>query len=261
MTIEDLAKSYVLKRFPLASPMEKNKLVDDWSKKVENSRELVKDFKKRIGEPAGLKLLDAGCGNGGLAIALTEAGARVTGVDIEEELIEIAKRQAAYYGVSPEFILYNGRKLPFSGNIFDAAASISVLEHTESPQEYLEEILRVLKPGGRLYLALPNRLWPRETHTLLWLISYLPPSLADSLVRIFKRNPLSENNLHFYAYWQIKKIIKSAGANGYEFKILPEAGASNNLLKNIIKKLLKIFGLPYKAFLPHIQLILLKQKA
>ena len=258
--IKAQAENYAKKRFARASKAEQEKLIADWSAKVETSRQLVNDFKKRVGDPAGLKLLDAGCGNGGLAIAFFEAGALVYAVDLEEELISIAKAHAAVYRVAPSFVLYDGRRLPFSDNFFDAAASISVLEHTDDPVWYLSEILRVLKPGGRLYLAWPNRLWPKETHTLLWGLAYLPRPLADRLIRFFKRCPLKDNNLHFYNYWQVEKIISQAEAETGRFKILAEPGQSANPLKNIIKKCLNIFGLPYKAFLPHIQLILWKIK-
>lgn len=257
--IKELAENYVEKRFFQASTAEKEKIIDDWSNKVDNSRKLVIDFKKRVGNPAGLKLLDAGCGNGGLAIAFAEAGAEVYGVDIEKELINIASLHAAHYKIKPFFIFYDGGRLPFSDNTFSAATSISVLEHTTDPAVYLSEILRVLQPDGYLYLALPNRLWPKETHTLLWGVTYLSQSLANLVVRFFRRNPLSENNLHFYSYWDLKKIIHQAESHGAKFKIVEEHGFSHNLIKKVIKLGLKKLGLSYKAFLPHIQLVLIKQ--
>jgi len=257
--IKNLARSYVEERFTKASAAEKEKLVNDWLNKVENSRKLVIDFKRRIGDPRGSKVLDAGCGNGGLAIAFAEAGAEVYGVDIEKELVDIAKLHAQHYKVKPSFLVYDGDKLPFSNNTFFAAISASVLEHTKDPVAYLKEILRVLKPGGYLYLGLPNRLWPKETHTLVWGITYLPKKFADLVLRALKRCPLSENNLHFYTYWQIKKFISQAETQGEKFKIIDEPGASQNILKRIIKIGLKKLGLSYKAFLPHIQLVLVKK--
>lgn len=257
--IENIAKNYVAVRFPRASEKEKNKIINDWINKIEITRNIVADFRLRVADPRGLKILDAGSGNGGTCISFAEAGAEVFGIDVENDLIEIARLFAESYKVKAEFVLYDGETIPFSDNSFDAALSISVLEHVSDPINYLSEILRVLKPGGYLYLALPNRLWPRETHTLLWGITYLSYKAADMITRFFKRNPLPENNLHFYTYWDVMKMLKKAEDNDDKFKIVEEKGFSKSLLKKIIKNGLKMFGLSYKIFLPHIQVILKKQ--
>ena len=253
--IGEIARSYVFKRFPFASKKEKEKIKKDWERKVEVSRMVANDFKRRTGDIKGIKILDDGCGNGGLAIAFAEAGAEVFGVDIEKELIDIAQKHSAIYKVFPKFIFYNGKKLPFEDNFFDAVLSISVLEHVSNPVNYLSEISRVLKFGGYLYLAFPNRLWPRETHTLLWGITYLPYKIAEVITRLFKRNPLSENNLHFYTYWNLKKMLIESG----KWSIKEEKGESVGFFKKFIKSVLNLLGIPYKTFLPHISVILQKQ--
>ncbi|MBI4778936.1 hypothetical protein HY797_00595 [Candidatus Falkowbacteria bacterium] len=94
---------------------------------------------------------------------------------------------------------------------------------------------------------------------VLWGLAYLPYELAEAMARVFKRSALAENNLHFYTYWQVAGMLKKAEAGVGKFKILEERGVSKSLIKKVIKKAFGIFGLPYKAFLPHIQLVIIKQ--
>jgi ubiquinone/menaquinone biosynthesis C-methylase UbiE len=60
--------------------------------------------------------------------------------------------------------LYDGDRMPFEGASFDAAVSIETLEHVTDEARTLDEIHRVLRPGGVLVLSVPNKWWVFETH-------------------------------------------------------------------------------------------------
>lgn len=255
--IDLVAKKYVDERFPQASNLEKEKIINDWIQKLDASNLLVADFKKRIGNPTNKKIIDVGSGPGGVSIAFSKAGALATGVDIEKELIDISKNFAVSEKVKPEFYLYDGSHLPFPDNYFDYGVSVSVLEHTSDPALYLSEIHRVLKPGGMVYLGFPNKLWPKETHTQIWFLTYLPGALKRILIKLMNRNPIEDNNLHFYSYYELEDLIAKIPYGGFD--ILEEAGESKSFLKKAAKSLLKFIGVPYKVFLPHILVILKKQ--
>lgn len=257
-SINSIARSYVYKRFPQASFLEKEKIINDWLNKIKDSHALVEDFRKRVGDPRDKKIIDAGCGNGGLSIAFALAGAKVCGIDIEKELFEIAKGHAIAYQAPVDFFLYDGFGLPFDDNTFDYAVSVSVLEHTDDPVFYLSEILRVLQPGGKLYLAFPNKLWPKETHTQIWFLTYLPSFLRLHMVRLLRRNPLTENNLHFYSYLDLKKMINEAKAESFMWQLMQEEGQARTGVKKFIKNFLGTFGISYKSFLSHISVVLIK---
>lgn len=259
-SINKIAREYIYKRYPNASVPEKEKYINDWNNKERDSAYLVKDFIKRVGPVSGHKILDVGCGNGGVSIAFARAGAEVYGVEVEQELYEISKIHSESVGLKPSFYLYDGEKLPFNDSFFDYAVSVSVLEHTDDPKHYLKEILRVVKPDGLIYLGFPNKLWPKETHTGLWFLTYTPKFFRPYFIRFFNKNPLEDNNLHFYGYFDLKNILNQISLEGYGWSIVEESGESKNPLKNFIKQILKIFGLHYKVFLPHILLILKKDK-
>jgi ubiquinone/menaquinone biosynthesis C-methylase UbiE len=98
------------------------------------------------------RVLDVGSGDGRLAAALANAGARVTGADPSAVALERARREHP----DLDFIqIEPGGRLPFDDGSFDAAVCIHVLEHVQDTQTLLSEIRRVLAPRGLLALAVP----------------------------------------------------------------------------------------------------------
>ena len=256
--MDSVARDYIYRRFPSASDTEKDKIVVDWMNKVEAAKKIAVDFSERIGTARGKKILDAGCGNGGLSIALALSGAEPVGLEVEKELYEISKKHADAYGVDIRPVLYGGEIMPFGDNHFDAALSSSVLEHVSDPGLYLKEILRVVRPGGELYLAFPNKLWPKETHTSIWFLTYLPRFIQPLLLGMFRRGSLEDYHLHFYSYSDLQKLLSAVAYGKYSWKIIPESGKSLSGAKFIVKKILGLLGIPYKTFLSHISVILKK---
>src|SRR5215212_11426304 len=106
--------------------------------------------------PSG-EVLEVGSGPGRLAARLAELapGVQITGVDISPEMVERANSLAANSGVADrvEFRMGDVASLPFADASFDAVVSTFSLHHWQNPAKGLEEIYRVLRPGGvgRIY--------------------------------------------------------------------------------------------------------------
>ncbi|MGI5836857.1 MAG: class I SAM-dependent methyltransferase [Chloroflexota bacterium] len=110
-------------------------------------------------------LLDVGCGPGHLACRLAMAGPdlRITGIDISPAMIELAARHAEEAGLGERlrFQLGDVESLPFPDEQFDLVVSTLSLHHWQHPSKGLQEIFRVLKPGGQArILDLPD--WVRQ---------------------------------------------------------------------------------------------------
>ena len=99
--------------------------------------------------PAG-KALDVGCGVGQVVQRLMDAGHEAHGVEVSGPNIEKAKR------VSDRCQLYDGRTLPFGDATFDSVGALNVLEHVEEPEAFVTELVRVVKPGGKVVVSSPN---------------------------------------------------------------------------------------------------------
>jgi SAM-dependent methyltransferase len=101
-------------------------------------------------ERPGGKALDVGCGVGQVVARLTEAGYEAYGVDVSEPSIARAKK------FCPRCEVYDGQRLPFPDNYFDSAGALNVLEHVDTPEAFLKEVVRVVAPGGKIVISSPN---------------------------------------------------------------------------------------------------------
>ena len=106
-----------------------------------------------IGDVAGLDVLDVACGTGRYAIPLAQAGARVTGIDLSEEMLDVARRKAAGGGLSLDLRVADVRALPFPDGSFDLAICALALCHLPDLSPAARELARVLRPGGRVVIS------------------------------------------------------------------------------------------------------------
>jgi SAM-dependent methyltransferase len=106
-----------------------------------------------IGDVAGLDVLDAACGTGRYAIPLAQAGARVAGIDLSEEMLDLARRKAADSGLSLDLRVGDVRALPLPDASFDLAVCALALCHLPDLNLAAQELARVLRPGGRVVIS------------------------------------------------------------------------------------------------------------
>jgi len=96
-------------------------------------------------------VLDCGCGLGSITVGLAEvvAPGEVVGIDVERQVLDMAQRSSAERGLANiSFAVADVYHLPFPDASFDAAVAHTLLVHLREPWRALEEIRRVLKPGG-----------------------------------------------------------------------------------------------------------------
>lgn len=137
-------------------------------------------------------VLDVACGTGDMVVELLKHGCIVTGVDLSEEMMAIARQKAP----AATFMLADAEHLPFPDEAFDAVTCAFGVRNFVHLEQGLSEMLRVLKPGGTmviLELATPDSAWARPfyqfytKHVIPWLGSriagnreaytYLPESI------------------------------------------------------------------------------------
>lgn len=105
----------------------------------------------------GLRVLDVGCGNGYVLFQYARNGAEVSGVDLTATAVDLSRKRFTLGGVPGTFVEIDGQHLPFPDDYFDIVCSMGVLHHISNPQPTVDEIYRVLKPGGRLIAMLYHR--------------------------------------------------------------------------------------------------------
>lgn len=117
--------------------------------------ELADFFARRFGTKS-LRVLDIGAGNGGVSIAMSNAGFDVTAVDIVPNRDLLSLRVAT--GLPVAQIVGNGHFLPFDHQTFDIVVCLDTIEHVPEPGRLGHEVMRVLRPGGMCMITTPSRL-------------------------------------------------------------------------------------------------------
>jgi SAM-dependent methyltransferase len=124
---------------------------------------------RRIAEDQPASVLDWGCGWGQVTYLLRDAGLNTTAFDYSSDVPEGTIAPLPRYPSIEAHISPDPVRLPFGDASFDAVLSCGVLEHVARPHESLEEIKRVLRPGGTFYVfKLPN-----STSYLEWIAKRL----------------------------------------------------------------------------------------
>jgi 2-polyprenyl-3-methyl-5-hydroxy-6-metoxy-1,4-benzoquinol methylase len=128
-------------------------------------------------------ILDVGCGAGVTVLELAHQGYQASGIDIAPNMIQRAQAEARLQDVDCDFRVGVAEVLPYSDHSFDVLIALGLLGNILDDEPVLREMARVLKPGGRLLVTVPNLL-------ALDLLLALPKSLPIMLGSTRLRRPL-----------------------------------------------------------------------
>jgi len=105
----------------------------------------------------GKDVLEIGCGMGIDLLQYAKGGANVTGIDLTEKAVKNSKAHFAHRNMKGTFYTMNSEKLDFPDNSFDLVYSFGVLHHTKDTQKAINEVNRVLRPGGKAIIMLYHK--------------------------------------------------------------------------------------------------------
>ncbi len=178
---------YELNDHPVTLLRAENKIRNPWIQNV-----IQENF------PSSCKILDMGCGAGFLTNELVKQNHEVTGIDISEQSLEIAKKNDSTKKV--KYIHANVYDVPLENCFFDVVCAMDLLEHVEDPQKVLREAHRLLKPNGMFFFHTFNKN----------ILSYL---LIIKAVDWFIPNAIE--NMHVYSLFikpkNLKFLLKNTG--------------------------------------------------
>jgi SAM-dependent methyltransferase len=151
------------------------------------------------------RVLENGCGVGMYVDHLLPYAGEIIGLEVDfERGFEVATSLSSRLDTtSAHVICAAGENLPFPDESFDAILSHEVLEHVQDDQRAVCEMVRILRPGGRMMIFVPNRGYPFETHGIFWkgkyhfgnipLVNWLPSRIRNRLaphVRVYNHHSL-----------------------------------------------------------------------
>ena len=188
-------------------------------------------------------VLDCGCGDGLYLKTLRELGeCRVLGFDLNGTSLRLAKEHVN--SMSVPFVQGNSCALPFGDNTFDKIFSTEVLEHIPDDHQALREIHRILKPGGRLIITVPNHNYP-----LLWdPINWVLEAATGSHIKSGFWAGLWNMHLRLYYPEEIEAVIKKAGLKIISIEALTHYCVPfNHIVLHALKRVLDSGILPEGA--------------
>ncbi len=165
-----------------------------------------------------LGVLDIGASTGIIASHLAEHFHSVLGIDIDKEAIDAARM--AFQKDNLVFREGDALATNLSNESVDVVICSQIYEHVPNAFAMMDEIFRVLRPGGVCYFAASNRLMWNEPHYRLPLLSALPRSLAHLYVRMAGKAS-HYHELHF-SYWGLRKLIKRFDLVDYTVRMIEQ---------------------------------------
>ena len=175
-----------------------------------------------------LHVADIGCGTGVQCELWAEQGHLVHGLDVEAAVIEAARRRAERCGLPMEFRVGTAESLPWPDASMDVCLAVEVLEHVERWERCLDEMVRILRPGGWLYLSTTNRLCPKQQEFNLPLYSWYPAPLKRRYERLSRSSHphLAQHTkypaVHWFTFYQLRAALRQRGLESRDrFDMIP----------------------------------------
>lgn len=164
----------------------------------------------------------------------------VVGIDIDSKAVKYANDNFKKKNIS--FINLPIEETDFKSASFDVITCSHIYEHVPSDHVLMENIYKLLKPGGICYFAAGNKYKIIETHYNLPFLSYFPKKIANFYIRIFTNHKEYYENLK--SLGQLKKLVYRFEIIDYTLKILqkPSKFSANDMIReNTLKYLLVNF--------------------
>jgi ubiquinone/menaquinone biosynthesis C-methylase UbiE len=158
-------------------PMKRSHANADRATREAKARGIEATLKEQVGDVRERDVLDVGTGAGYIASYLAPRCRSLLSVDVVDERVTR----------DFDFQLVTSETLPMPDSSFDLVISNHVIEHVDDQLLHLQEIRRVLRPGGVCYLATPNKYALLEPHFKLPLLSWLSPAVANLYVRMARK--------------------------------------------------------------------------
>jgi SAM-dependent methyltransferase len=156
-------------------------------------------------------VLDAGCGYGYTAAALAAVCKHVIAVEPSPALHQKAESVIVQSGRKNIELRFGGIDDVTERRAFDLVILDNVLEHIPDQPRALATVAAAMKPGGALYLLVPNKVWPIEAHYHLPFLSYLPLRWANRYLRLTRRGTDYTDASYAPTYGRLQKLLRDAG--------------------------------------------------
>jgi len=187
----------------------------EWVLNVDGRCAVIADNLAKFTPLQKQRLLDFGCGEGGVALYFAKLGLDAWGADVDQSQLRRAELRARESGaeLKTSVIGKDGRAAGLSDAQFDIVLCMDVIEHCADAEASLGEMKRLLKNDGLIYMTTPNRLGPSwifaDPHYDLPLVSVLPKPIGDRVVKLVRG--YDNDVVHLFSPPELDKLFRRAG--------------------------------------------------
>ena len=186
------------------------------------------------------RVLEVGCGTAALAAAASRRGAGVVATDVSMRWLVLARKRLDEEGAGVELVCSDAERPVFGAETFDVVVASDVIEHVARPYEFLAGCDHVLRPGGLLFLATPNRFsLALEPHVRLWGVGFLPRRAAKRYVEAVRKAPY--DHVRLLSAPELRRLLAE---RGFEARIVPPEipPASRGLYRGVESGLVRTYN-------------------
>lgn len=246
-------------------------LTEEAIERFQSIQDVVQGVLDEQGENAhGVPMVvaDVGCGAGTQALIWARNGHTVKGIDINTELIDIARQRSAAENYPIEYFEGSAEDLPWDDSTFDVCLVPELLEHVEAWERCLDEFARILKVGGVLYLSTNNVLCPVQQEFALPLYSWYPKFLKRYYERLSVTSKPELVNyakfpaINWFSFYSLNKEFLKRGLTAidrFDATTLENKGIFAKLVIKLIRTVPPIRFIAH-VFTPYTALVATKHK-
>lgn len=210
-------------------------------------------------ELENLSILEIGSGMGGLLVRLQQEGLKAFGLDYCTDYCVISKIRGMRYGIGTPIFNAQAERIPLRDQSVDVILCYEVFEHVFDPVTLLQELRRVVRPNGVVFITVPNRWALYDHHYHLWGVNLLPRRLAEVIIRRTGRDKGVDRSagvqllheMHYVPFTKLVTMCKREGFNPYdvrEEKLAKASFSRKNKINCIMIHLLRKTGLLHIAY-------------
>jgi 2-polyprenyl-6-hydroxyphenyl methylase/3-demethylubiquinone-9 3-methyltransferase len=217
----------------------------------------IKDVILRvIGDRAADRVLDVadiGCGAGTQSIEWAQAGHSVHALDVNGRLVQLARERAVKAGSDIDFRVGSATDVPWGNESMDVCIALELLEHVADWESCVNEFVRILRPGGLLFMTTTNRLCPRQEEFNLPLYSWYPRRAKRHFEKLaLTTRPAVANfakypAVNWFTFYQLQAYLSARGfvsLDRFDMMDLNGKGRAARMLVTSLRSiaLLRLFG-------------------
>lgn len=203
---------------------------------------LLRHLAQRL-DGRALDVLDVGCGAGSQSRFWLERGHHYWGLDINEPLIQLARRRAQIEHLDASFDVGTATALPCADASMDVCLLPELLEHVEDWESCVTEAIRVLRPQGLLYINTSSRLCPVQNEFNLPLYGWYPAPLKRHFEHRAKTDKPALANfakypaVNWFSFYQLKRYLAQRGLDSLDRFDLVDLQSKSGLSRVVFQAL------------------------